>query len=164
VKGVPLRKISIARNTAVAACDQAFKNPAEQRACNVGTGLMITALAKEKEIEMGKPMMIVSLGKVNLGFFQNCADKCPEGTEKVAIKKNSKGEPLTCVCRLDPNTRKKFRGQHKVPDAQWLRRKPLHPKKAVPLRRCIEVFETGPKKGMCKKEGLPTIELKPIRR
>lgn len=164
MNGVPLRKISIARNAASAACDQAFSTDKEKRACDMGANLLITALSKEKEIEMGKPIILANLGRVQIGFFQNCADKCPEGTEKVAIKKNSKGEPLTCICRLDPRTRKKFRDQHKVPDAQWLRRKALHPKKAVPLRRCVEVYESGSKKGMCKKEGLPAIELKPVRR
>jgi len=172
VGGVPARKISIARNRAVDLCHRSFDRPPEQRACRIGTEHMVSALAEQKEVEMsgvrkgmkgGSPVMKLSssLGG-GVGFFRNCADKCPPGTERVTIKKDKRGEPAICICRLGPGHRKKMRDESVRVTPEYERGLRPFGKESSPihLRRCVEVDE----KGRCVDEGEPVLRVTPIER
>jgi len=138
----PEKQIKV-RRSAHRSCDEAFKSHAEEKACRFGVDSTLQSLHEEKE----------------LGTFQSCADRCPEGFERVVLKRDEDKLPTVCVCRLDPSTRKKFRGdKYKVAEEK---RKPFGKwKSPVHLRRCVEFDE----KGRCRKKGLPGVELKKIRR
>ena len=86
-------------------------------------------------------------GKKKLGYFQTCKPACPEGFEKVPVRKPgtlSAKDKGICVCRLGPQHRKKRRGQDDLPEAEWKSRKPFGTeKKPVHLRRCLEVDWRG---------------------
>lgn len=79
---------------------------------------------------------------IRLGLFMNCLeakDRCTKANhlERVVIKRDDDGLPSICICRLDPYSRKKFRGaEHDVGEE---RRKPFGTEKAPKhLRRCLE--------------------------
>lgn len=150
-------KAGDARLVASKACDEVY-DPIEDRklsprntACKQGVALLFTALDEANELsgKRGK--------KSKMGAFQECAIKCPEGFERVVTKRDKDDIPTVCICRLDPSTRKKFRGdKYRVPEEK---RKPFGKwKSPVHLRRCVELDE----KGRCRKKGLPGVTLRKI--
>lgn len=143
----PEKQIRVRRG-AHRSCDEAFKSNAEEKACRFGVDSTLHALYQEKELE----------GR--LGTFQACQEKCPEGFERLVLKRDKDKLPTVCACRLDPSTRKKFRGaKYKVAEEK---RKPFGSwKKPVHLRRCVKFDEKGKR---CIQKGLPGVELKKIRR
>lgn len=146
------------RRKALRSCDDAYttkhdahlKKPNyEERACRFGVDSVLQALYEEKEID------------AVLGTFQSCAEKCPDGFERLVLKRDADDLPTVCACRLDPNTRKKFR-EEKYKKQTEKQRAPFGTyKKPVHLRRCIQFDEKGKK---CIQKGLPGVELKKIRR
>lgn len=100
--------------------------------------------------EMGK---LKKLGVSKLGVFQECAVKCPEGWEKVIVRKpdlrpkpgrreevRDKG---ICICRLDKDVRKRTPTGHD-PDAPEEKRKPFGTeKKPVRGRRKDREYAPG---------------------
>lgn len=100
-----------------------------------------------------------------LGFFRECDAWCPEGLERVTVKKNADGIPTVCVCRLDAKTRKKNRDETaKITRDYQEKLKPFGKWKAPKhLRRCV-TMEMRRGKMVCVDTGLPSIKLEPIRR
>lgn len=103
-------------------------------------GFHVLALGGLKGVR--KPLVALKGG--GLGFFHECFAQCPKGFEKVVLKKGdpSKKNRGTCICRLDPFTRKKFSGEKNVkPEAE---RKPYGSwKRPVHLRRRSRKFAPG---------------------
>lgn len=122
----------------------------ERHACREGALILGDLLIKAEGVVRGesRPSKIGA----GLGYFSECFAKCPEGFEKLVVRKGNpkKSDRGICVCRLAPGYRKKFREDVKPeaerrPYGSWkrpvhLRRRTrefapgLHPRDIVPLR------------------------------
>jgi hypothetical protein len=87
-----------------------------------------------------------------IGVFFECALDCPEGWEKVILRKmNRKINPRTgevtdrgrCVCRLDPKVRRKFTGKKYEQQTEEDRTPFGSEKKPVHLRRKHQDYAPG---------------------
>lgn len=143
-----------ARRSALSWCDKQFpvfhspRGLTDNAVCRVST---------ERSFDLVEGKVGLD-GKHKLGLFQNCAtQKCKKGFERVVLKKDKDGIPTVCICRLDPDTRKKFRGEeYKVSEEK---RKPFGKWKApVHLRRCVRFDE----RGRCVKEGRSGVQARDI--
>ena len=104
-------------------------------------------------------------GTKQLGIFRECSRRCPPGMEKVEVKpkvKRKDGKTWTrgtCICRLDPDNRIKFRGKdYRHNEYNWTKRKPFKKPGGpnIHLRRCKK-FEKRRGKEYCVDPGLPII-------
>jgi len=136
------RLITRAQLEASSQCEATFETSPEVKACKVGSALTAVTLRREAAAVLS----------AKLGVFQECAFPCPEGLEKVVLKKPdpATGKRGVCICRLGPFSRKKHRGLVQREGA----RKPFGSEaRPVHLRRCVEVDE----RGRCVREGPPFI-------
>jgi hypothetical protein len=150
------------------ACARALNGAVKVEACKVGVEVGTSLLKKELERGFTVRPMSFKISGVGLGFFRECAtnkpgdtkgERCPSGFESLVVKRDKDGIPQICVCRLGPKHRKKFRGQVKS-EAD---RKPFgSEKKPKHLRRCVELYTEGWRKGQCKRKGPPGVTPRPI--
>lgn len=111
-------------------------------------GVMFSA-PKMSKVELGR---LRKLGVAKLGVFQECAVKCPDGWEKVIVRKpdlrSKPGRPDEikdrgiCVCRLGKDVRRRTPAGHD-PDAPEEKRKPFGTEKK-PVRGRRKDREYGP--------------------
>ncbi|MGH7395375.1 MAG: hypothetical protein ACREJF_07240 [Candidatus Methylomirabilales bacterium] len=159
-----------AERKAESACRALYgEKPALRRACETGAEVGIAACKKEvgmagRHPAKGPRPVVKLSGSLGggLGYFEACENWCPDGMERVTVKKDKEGNPAICVCRLDPSTRKKARDETVKVTKEYQRKLKAFgtEKKPVHLRRCLAVDE----KGRCVVKGEPLIRLTPVKR